>query len=43
MARPSLRVYTGSFFGDVAESTRTAQQEGDKGEMRFGAQLEAWW
>lgn len=43
MARPSLRVYTGSFFGDVAESTRTAQQEGDKGEMRFGAQMEAWW
>lgn len=43
MTRPSLRIYVGSFFGDIAKSVRSAKDDGDDGELRFGAQMEAWW
>lgn len=36
-ARPQLRVYTGAFYGDVADA------RDDEGDFRLGAQVEAWW
>jgi len=36
-ARPTIRLYAGSFFGDRAESRE------DDGNIRVGAQVEAWW
>ncbi|WP_417530438.1 maltoporin LamB [Marinobacter lipolyticus] len=36
-ARPTIRVYAGSFFGDRAED------RDDDGNIRVGAQVEAWW
>ncbi|MCM2679120.1 maltoporin LamB [Echinimonas agarilytica] len=36
-SRPTIRVYAGSFFGDAAEN------RDDDGNLRFGAQMEAWW
>ncbi|GAA5219166.1 maltoporin LamB [Corallincola platygyrae] len=39
-ARPQIRLYAGSFWGEQAEQ-RTA--DGDDGNFRFGAQVEAWW
>ncbi|RCU48861.1 maltoporin LamB [Corallincola holothuriorum] len=36
-ARPQIRVYAGSFWGDQAEA------RDDDGNLRFGAQVEAWW
>lgn len=43
MTRPTLRFYTGSFFGNAAEDVRSAKTTGEDGNIRFGAQLEAWW
>ncbi len=36
-ARPQIRLYAGSFFGDDAEA------RDDDGNFRIGAQIEAWW
>ena len=36
-ARPSIRLYAGTFFGDRAED------KNDDGNIRVGAQVEAWW
>jgi len=36
-ARPQIRLYAGSFWGDAAED------RDDDGNVRFGAQVEAWW
>lgn len=36
-ARPTIRLYAGSFFGDRAED------RDDDGNIRVGAQVEAWW
>ncbi|MBD1389712.1 maltoporin LamB [Neiella sp. HB171785] len=36
-SRPAIRVYAGSFFGDQAEARN------DDGDIRVGAQVEAWW
>lgn len=40
-ARPVIRLYAASFFGDQAESARGG--EGIDGDIQLGAQLEAWW
>ncbi|TCI05516.1 maltoporin LamB [Corallincola luteus] len=54
-ARPALRLYAGSFWGDQAKNnyfldrepddghTGTSDYNGIDGEVRFGAQVEAWW
>lgn len=40
-ARPSIRVYAASFFGDRAEAARSG--DGIDGDLQIGAQFEAWW
>ncbi|MFC4260007.1 carbohydrate porin [Marinobacter lacisalsi] len=39
-ARPVIRFYAASYFGDQAENARG---DGIEGDIRVGAQLEAWW
>ncbi|GGA79063.1 maltoporin [Neiella marina] len=36
-SRPTIRLYAGAYFGDVAEN------RDDDGNLRIGAQMEAWW
>ena len=40
-ARPVIRAYVASFFGDQAESARGG--EGVDGDLQLGLQMEAWW
>lgn len=40
-ARPVIRAYAATFFGDEAESARGG--EGIDGDVQIGAQIEAWW
>ncbi len=40
-ARPVIRTYAATFFGDEAESARGG--EGIDGDIQIGAQIEAWW
>ncbi|TAA43755.1 carbohydrate porin [Corallincola spongiicola] len=42
-ARPQIRFYGGSFWGDLAENNTSSDPDGDDGNFRFGAQVEAWW
>ncbi|MGL1956625.1 MAG: carbohydrate porin [Colwellia sp.] len=41
--KPTLRFYTGAFFGEVADRTRSGNADGEANNWRFGAQVEAWW
>lgn len=36
-SRPTIRLYAGAYFGDLAEA------RDDDGNLRIGAQMEAWW
>ena len=40
-ARPVIRAYAATFFGDEAEAARGG--EGVDGDVQIGAQIEAWW
>ncbi|PSF11057.1 maltoporin LamB [Marinobacter shengliensis] len=40
-ARPVIRAYAATFFGDEAEAARGG--EGIDGDIQIGAQIEAWW
>lgn len=40
-ARPVIRAYAATFFGDEAENARGG--EGIDGDIQIGAQIEAWW
>ncbi|MEO9524859.1 maltoporin LamB [Marinobacter alexandrii] len=40
-ARPVIRAYAATFFGDEAEAARSG--EGVDGDVQIGAQIEAWW
>jgi len=40
-ARPVIRAYAATFFGDEAEAARGG--EGIDGDVQIGAQIEAWW
>ena len=40
-ARPVIRTYAATFFGDEAENARGG--EGIDGDIQIGAQIEAWW
>lgn len=40
-ARPVIRAYAATFFGDEAENARGG--EGIDGDIQVGAQIEAWW
>lgn len=40
-ARPVIRAYAATFFGDEAEGARGG--EGVDGDIQIGAQIEAWW
>ncbi|CAH0530373.1 carbohydrate porin [Vibrio hippocampi] len=40
---PMLRAYAGSFFGNVAENERGANNDGEDGNIRFGVQMTASW
>ncbi|WP_369600316.1 maltoporin LamB [Hahella sp. SMD15-11] len=42
-ARPTIRLYAGSFFGKRAEENTSHNADGEKGNLRVGAQFEAWW
>ncbi|GAA5219298.1 maltoporin LamB [Corallincola platygyrae] len=42
-ARPTIRLYAGSFWGDQAENNTAGDSGGDDGNIRVGAQVEAWW
>lgn len=42
-SRPVIRFYAGSFFGEGAEQRRSGSSDGEDGNIRFGAQVEAWW
>lgn len=39
----TLRAYTGAFFGKQAEEVRTADRDGEDGNLRFGVQAIASW
>jgi maltoporin len=43
MTRPVLRFYTGAFFDNAAENITSSKTTGEDGNIRLGAQLEAWW
>ncbi|MCW4446529.1 carbohydrate porin [Vibrio splendidus] len=40
---PMLRAYMGSFYGNVAEQARKANNDGEDGNIRFGVQMTASW
>lgn len=42
-SRPTIRLYTGRFFGNVADQATTGSSDGEGDNYRFGAQVEAWW
>lgn len=41
--KPTISFYAGSFFGNVAENYRYGSDDGEDGNYRLGAHIEAWW